>query len=270
MNSLVMNPTAIQIGDFSIQWYALIIGFGAWLAYRIFKREAFKMGMKEDDILDLVFWGIMIGFLGARVYYVIFRWDYYGQNLLQIFNIRGGGMAIYGGVIAGAWALIYLCRRRQLQLIDVFDAAAPALMLAQAIGRWGNFVNQEAYGGPVSREFLSRLYLPDWLIEQMNVAGTYHHPTFLYESVWNLIGFMMIISIRHRDRLLLRGEAALFYLIWYGLGRALIEGMRTDSLYWGPIRVSQALSIIICILGVVIGLYRRKNGQSYYTENLRL
>lgn len=248
---LVLNPTAIQIGDFGIQWYAVLIGIGALLGYFLFSAEAGRLGIGEDDRLDLVFWAMMLGFLGARIYYVVFKLDYYLQNPIEILNIRGGGMAIYGGVIGGALAILYLARQRKISILTIFDAAAPGLLLAQAVGRWGNFMNQEAHGGPVPRAFLENLQLPHWIIEQMNIDGIYYQPTFFYESVWNSIGVIVMVVLRRRVKSLRKGGIMATYLIWYGLGRSWIEGMRTDSLYLGPLRVSQWLSIILIAVGLV-------------------
>lgn len=266
----VFDSTAIRIGGFAIQWYAILIALGAFLGYRLFKRETHKMGYEEDIILDLVFWAIMLGFLGARLYYVVFKLDYYLANPSQILNIRGGGMAIYGGVIGGVLTVLYFSKKYDLSLLSLLDAVSPAMLIAQSIGRWGNFMNQEAHGGPVSRDFLQGLHLPVWLIEQMKIQGVYYHPTFLYESVWNLLGFILILSIRHRKKLLLSGEIASFYLIWYGFGRFMIEGMRTDSLYWGPVRVSQVLSLLLMLVGLVFVIYQRRNSfpYQYYTDQV--
>lgn len=266
----VLDPTAFRIGGFAVQWYAVFIALGAFIGYSLFKRETDRMGYSEDIILDLVFWAVMLGFLGARLYYVVFKLDYYLANPSQILNIRGGGMAIYGGVIAGSLTIFYLAKKYKLKLLSLLDAVSPSMLIAQSIGRWGNFMNQEAHGGPVTKAYLQGLYLPDWLIEQMKIKGVYYHPTFLYESVWNLFGFIIIFSLRHRHKFLLSGEVAAFYLIWYGLGRFFIEGMRTDSLYWGPVRVSQALSLVLVLLGIGFLIYQRRFSlnHQYYSDQL--
>ena len=266
---LAMDPTAFNLFGISIQWYAVLIGIGAFLGYLLFKAEAQRMSISEDMILDLVFWAILLGFIGARLYYVIFKWDYYSLNLDQILNIRGGGMAIYGGVLAGLASLWWMTKKNHIPLLNVLDAASPAMLLAQAIGRWGNFVNQEAYGEPVDRLFLQNLFLPDWIIDQMKIDGIYHHPTFLYESAWNIIGFLLLLILRRRQGMLLRGEPAVFYLIWYGIGRAFIEGMRTDSLYLGPFRVSQWLSVILIIFGIALRIYGRRHKYPFYLEQMK-
>lgn len=267
---LAWNKTAFEIGGFGIQWYAICIATGALLGYFIFKQEGLAFGVPEDDLLDLVFWGIILGLIGARLYYVLFSLDNYIHNPIEIFNVRGGGMAIYGGVIAGMATLYTICRQRNLSFVSILDAASPAMLLAQAIGRWGNFVNQEAHGDVVSRTFLESLGLPQWLIDQMNIDGNYYHPTFLYESLWNVLGFVIILLTRHRLKSLKQGDVMAFYLIWYGTGRAVIEGMRTDSLYLGPLRVSQWLSIIMIIFGVIWMIYRRNDKRIPYYHEIRL
>ena len=250
---LTIDPNAFQIGSFQIKWYAIIIAFGALIGYLLFKRQSKPLNITEDDQLDIMFWAIIMGLLGARVYYVLFKLPYYIQTPLEIFNVRGGGMAIYGGVIAGIITLYIMSKQKKIPFISVLDAAAPGLLLAQAIGRWGNFMNQEAHGEEVSRQFLESIWLPDWMIEQMNIQGQYYHPTFLYESVWNIIGVGIMLLYHYIKGRTLNGTSVAIYLIWYGIGRALIEGMRTDSLYIGSFRVSQVLSIGMVLLG--IGLF---------------
>jgi len=164
---------------------------------------------------------------------VLFELGYYLQNPGQILAIWNGGIAIYGGLIAGGGTLYWYAKKKGTSLALVLDILAPNVLLAQSIGRWGNFMNQEAHGGPVTRQFLENLYLPEFIIEQMNINGTYYHPTFLYESLWSLLGFVLIVTIRNRKQLLRQGEVALSYVLWYSVGRFFIEGMRTDSLWIG-------------------------------------
>lgn len=256
-SAAAINPEAFNIGGWSVRWYGLIIGAGIIVAYFLFNREGNRKGIDENTTLDLIFWTVMIGFIGARLYYVLFRLDYYLANPSLIIQIWQGGLAIYGGIIAGVFTLIVLSRRYQLPMMTVLDIAAPSVLAAQAIGRWGNFINQEAYGGPVARDFLESLFLPEFIIEQMNVNGTYHHPTFLYESLWNIIGVVLLLILRRKPRFFRQGEVAGSYLIWYGIGRAFIEGLRTDSLYLGSLRVSQWLSVLLVIGSAALIIYRR-------------
>lgn len=254
---MTINSTAFQILGFEIKWYALIIAFGAYLGYKVFQAQANRIYINEDDQLDIMFWSILVGLMGARIYYVIFNLDYYLQYPIEIINIRGGGMAIYGGVIAGLLTILTICRKKSLPFMQILDAAAPGLLLAQAIGRWGNFINQEAHGEAVSRAFLEKLYLPEWIIEQMYIEGHYYQPTFLYESLWNLIGVGWMMIVGRRVDSSNNAICVPIYLIWYGLGRALIEGMRTDSLYLGSIRISQLVSIMMIVVGLILILRQK-------------
>ncbi|WP_028125333.1 prolipoprotein diacylglyceryl transferase [Eremococcus coleocola] len=266
---LAFDPIAFELGPIQIRWYALIIVLGIILGEWVFRREAIAKGIDPDRVFDLFFYAVIFGFIGARLYYVIFKLDYYLANPDQIIQIWHGGIAIYGGVLGAVVTLYYLCRRYGINFITVLDTAAPGLILAQAIGRWGNFMNQEAHGGPVSLEFLQKLHLPQFIIDQMLINGTYYHPTFLYESLWNLFGLLIILVIRHRPRFLLEGEVLAFYLLWYGAGRFTIEGMRTDSLYLGSLRVSQWLSLVLVIVSLIFILYRRRSHQiNYYQTQL--
>lgn len=265
-----IDRIAFDIGGWPVHWYGLIMGLCILIAYVIFSREGKRKGIDEDTLFNLLFWIVVIGYIGARLYYVAFRLEHYLANPAQIIMIWQGGIAIYGGIIAGAVTIYVMSKRSQLNPASVFDITAPAIMLAQALGRWGNFINQEAYGGEVSRSFLESLYLPNVIIEQMNVNGVYHHPTFLYESVWNLLGLILILVLRRKPKFFRQGEIAATYVIWYGIGRAFIEGMRTDSLYLGPLRVSQWLSMILVVAGLVFVIYRRKQSFPeipYYEED---
>lgn len=255
---LQIDSTAFRLFGWPVQWYGLIIGLGIVVAYWMVMRSTRKMGISDEIMSDIIFWTVIIGFVGARLYYVIFRWEYYGQHLDQIIQIWHGGLAIYGGVLAGAATVIYMCRRYQLDIPALLDCAAPAVLIAQAIGRWGNFINQEAHGGETTHAFLESLFLPNWLIEQMYIDGAYYHPTFLYESVWAFIGVAVLLILRRLPHFLQKGEVAALYLIWYGAGRIVIEGMRTDSLYLGSLRISQVVSSILVVVG--IGYIIRKRG----------
>lgn len=252
-----MNPIAFELGPFAVRWYALFIVSGLVLAVWLSMREAKRKGWDPDLILDFVLWGFPIGIIGARIYYVFFQWPYYQAHPAEILAIWNGGIAIYGGLIAGGLFLIWYSRRHLLSAWTFLDLVAPSVLIAQAIGRWGNFANQEAYGAVV--EHLN--YLPTWMQQQMFIEGAYRQPTFLMESIWTTLGFVILISLRHRPRLFKEGELALFYLIWYGIGRFFIEGLRTDSLLLGPLRVSQVLSLVLVMLGLGLWIYRRKQQQ---------
>ena len=269
----VIDPVAISFGPIEIYWYGIIIALAMLLGISLATKEAQKMGLEEDTMTDMALWAIPIGFIGARLYYVLFKWEYYLQNPNEIIAIWNGGIAIYGGLIAGGLAVYWFARRKNISLALLLDLLAPSVLLAQSIGRWGNFINQEAHGGAVSRQFLEALYLPEVIIEQMNINGTYYHPTFLYESLWSLLGFILLIILRNQKGLLRRGEVALSYVIWYSFGRFFIEGMRTDSLWIGDImRASQVLSLVLFISAIVLWIYRRRDypTKPYYSEGLIL
>jgi prolipoprotein diacylglyceryl transferase len=262
MNYLAINPIAIKIGPFSIHWYALLITTGVVLAVYLAMKEAPRKNIKPDDVLDFILLAFPLSILGARIYYVIFDWSYYSKHPGEILAIWNGGLAVYGGLLTGLLVLIIYCHRKFINIWDFLDIASPGILLAQAIGRWGNFVNQEAYGKPVS----NLDYLPKFIQKQMYIDGSYRTPTFLYESSWDLLGFIIIIILRRKPDFLRQGDIFAFYLVWYGTGRFFIEGMRTDSLMLGPIRVSQLLSLILVIVGILIMINRKQKNCKYYQE----
>lgn len=259
----MIDPVAIQLGPFSIRWYAICIVTGLVLAVYLSMKEAPRRKMKSDDVLDFILIAFPLAILGARLYYVIFQWSYYAKHPAEIFAIWNGGIAIYGGLLTGALVLWIFARRRFIEPLDFLDIAAPSVMIAQSIGRWGNFINQEAYGAAVK----SLNYLPSFIRKQMYIDGSYRQPTFLYESLWNLLGFVLVLFLRRRPNFLKRGDVTGFYLIWYGFGRMIIEGMRTDSLMFAGLRVSQWLSGLLIIGGITLITYQhRKSKVPYYLE----
>ncbi|SYZ79336.1 prolipoprotein diacylglyceryl transferase [Trichococcus shcherbakoviae] len=269
-----INPISFQIGPLQVRWYGVIIGIAMYMAAWLSSREAEKRGIKEDTIADLTMWVIPVGLIGARLYYVLFELDYYLQNPSDILAIWEGGIAIYGGLIAGFFTVVWFSRKRETPLGLMLDVLAPSVLLAQAIGRWGNFMNQEAHGREVSRQFLENLALPEFLINQMEIGGVYYHPTFLYESLWSILGVAVLLLLRNREHVLRRGEVALSYVLWYSFGRFFIEGMRTDSLYLGGtgIRISQVVSLLLFVGAVILFLYRRANiypPLPYYAEGMQ-
>ena len=254
-----INPVAIDLGFIEIYWYGLIIGFGAFLGYIIANREMVKRGFQNDMLADLLLWAIPIAVLSSRLYYVIFKWDYYSQNPGQILAIWEGGLAIHGGLIGAIITAYIFTKKRGISFWKVADIAAPSILLGQAVGRWGNFINQEAHGGPVDPEFLQSLFIPQFIIDQMYINGVHYHPTFLYESLWSLVGVALLIYCRRFN--FRRGELFLAYVIWYSFGRFFIEGLRTDSLMiFDLLRTAQVVSLVSIIGAIVIILYRRKQG----------
>lgn len=258
----MIDPVAVKLGPLEIRWYALCIIAGLVLAVFLASKEAPRKKILPEFILDFILYAFPLAILGARIYYVAFSWDLYRDNLLSIFAIWEGGLAIYGGLLTGFLFLVFFTRHHFIETWDFLDVAAPSVMVAQAIGRWGNFFNQEAYGASITHLD----YLPAFISKQMYIDGSYRTPTFLYESLWNLLGFVLICVLRRRKRLLKQGEITLFYLIWYGAGRFVIEGMRTDSLMLSGLRVSQWLSALLIFLALVLGIYRRRQDLPYYQD----
>lgn len=263
----VIDPVALQLGPITINWYGVIIGFAALLGLILALKEAEKLGFNKDLILDLIMYAIPAALIGARVYYVIFRWnEYYSIYPGEIIAIWHGGLAIHGGLIGAFLTGIIFAKVKKVSFWRIGDLMAPSIILGQAIGRWGNFVNQEAHGGPVTRTFLENLHLPNFIIEQMYIKDPvtggyqYYHPTFLYESLWNFLGFITLLIFR-RKLPVKRGDIFLIYLIWYSVGRFFVEGLRTDSLMlFGMLRAAQVVSLVFILVAVVLFIVRRKKG----------
>ncbi len=244
-----MNPVAFELFGIEVKWYGILITLGILLGSLLFIKFAKKRGYDEDSLVNLLLVILPSSVIGARLYYVAFEWNSYKDNLLEIFNTRGGGMAIHGGIIFGAIAGYIYCKIKKYSFLDLADCIAPGLILGQAIGRWGNFINQEAHGGPTD--------LP-WAIV---VDGVKVHPTFLYESLWNIIGFIILILIINKKKF--NGEIFFKYGIFYSIGRFFIEGLRTDSLYFGPIRVAQLISLSTIILfSILYFIFKKKYKKS--------
>ena len=247
--------SGIEIGGFTIKFYALCILFGMIMAIILGIREAKRLNINTDDIFNGAVFGIILGIIGARIYYVIFEWDTYKNSPGEIFAIWNGGLAIHGGIIVAFVFAFFYCRKKKINLLAVLDLVAIGLLIGQACGRWGNFFNQEAHGGETTLKFLQSLPIPGFIVKQMCIDGTYYHPTFLYESVWNLILLFTVLILR-RTRTIRLGDIAGFYLIWYGIGRFWIEGMRTDSLMVGSIKQNQLISIVLIVLGIAYLVFK--------------
>lgn len=258
MGGIVFNyidPVAFNLGPLSVRWYGIIIAVGILLGYFVAQRALVKAGLHKDTLVDIVFYSALFGFIAARTYFVIFQWPYYAENPGEIIKIWHGGIAIHGGLIGGFIAGVIVCKVKNLNPFQIGDIVAPSIILAQGIGRWGNFMNHEAHGGPVSRAFLEQLHLPNFIIENMYINGQYYHPTFLYESIWDVAGFIILVNIRKHLKL---GETFFLYLTWYSIGRFFIEGLRTDSLMLtSNIRVAQLVSILLILISISLIVYRR-------------
>ncbi|SBA27657.1 prolipoprotein diacylglyceryl transferase [Staphylococcus aureus] len=258
MGGIVFNyidPVAFNLGPLSVRWYGIIIAVGILLGYFVAQRALVKAGLHKDTLVDIIFYSALFGFIAARIYFVIFQWPYYAENPGEIIKIWHGGIAIHGGLIGGFIAGVIVCKVKNLNPFQIGDIVAPSIILAQGIGRWGNFMNHEAHGGPVSRAFLEQLHLPNFIIENMYINGRYYHPTFLYESIWDVAGFIILVNIRKHLKL---GETFFLYLTWYSIGRFFIEGLRTDSLMLtSNIRVAQLVSILLILISISLIVYRR-------------
>lgn len=284
----LLNPVAFAIGPVTVRWYGIILGTAALVGLWLAIREGKRFKIPSDFFMDLLLIGVPSAIVGARIYYVAFKWDAYKNDPMEIFKIWHGGIAIYGALIGALIAGIIYFRRKGYNFWRIADICAPSLIAGQMIGRWGNFVNQEAHGGPVDESFLrDTLHLPNWIADQMYIDGQYYHPTFLYESIWNLVGLLVLFWLRRRP-FLRAGELFLSYFIWYSIGRFFIEGLRTDSLafhapdwlaslmnaLWSPmtllfepgameygnVRISQLLALLIVLAAIVLLVLRRKKG----------
>ncbi len=261
----------ISVFGFSIAYYGIIIGIGMLTGIWVAQNDAKRRGQDPDIYLDFALYGIIFAIIGARLYYVIFEWDMYKDNLLQIFNLRAGGLAIYGGVIGAVLTLIVFTRKRKVSFFSMADSGVLGLITGQIIGRWGNFFNCEAFGGytdsllamRIKRSLVNENMLNGDVLNHLIVENGMEyiqvHPTFLYESLWNLGLLMFMLWYRKRKKF--DGEMLWIYLVGYGLGRFWIEGLRTDQLilFGTGIAVSQGLSLILVLasVGVLIYHYRR-------------
>lgn len=269
-----LSRVAFSLFGLDVYWYGIFIGCGIILGTALCMRYMKKIGGNPDDILDFMVYGILLCIVGARLYYVVFSWDQYKDNLMDIFNLRKGGLAIYGGIIAALIFGIFFVKKRKLDFWSMADIMIPYVPLGQAIGRWGNFFNREAFGGFTDGLFAMRYQLSqvsqinltqDIIDNAVTVEGVKYiqvHPTFLYESVWNIGVFIALILLRKSGRF--KNGILPWYLILYGIGRTWIEGLRTDSLYLfgSGIRVSQALSLLMVITGIILLIWFGKKNIS--------
>lgn len=244
---LKINPVAFELLGLEIYWYAIIIVFAIVIALIILKKRSGLYNIKFSDIIDLMVYIIPVSIISARIYYIIFNLDYYLKWPEEIINLRTGGLAIYGGIIGGIITCVMFCRKRKIKVFDMLDFIAPVLALGQAIGRWGNFANIEAYGTKTSLPWRMGIYE---LGEYVEV-----HPTFLYESLATFLLFIVLSKIQKKRRF--TGQITYIYFIGYGIARMLIEGLRTDSLMIGSIRISQLVSLALIIIGVC--LYKKNS-----------
>ena len=256
-----LSRVFINLGPIPIYWYGVIIATGLFLGLYLATKESDRLGLEKDLMVDLIVFAAPIAIVFARIYYVIFEWEAYkGGPWWNVFAIWEGGIAIHGALIGAVLTAIVFAKVRNVSFWQIADIAAPSLILAQAIGRWGNFMNQEAHGGPMSEAAYQNFhqYLPDFIMNQMCIEGVMYYPTFLYESVWNLFVFGLLLLIRKYNPY--RGELFLSYTVLYSIGRFFIEGMRTDSLYFGVLRQAQLISVVLIVCAIILIIYRRKKG----------
>ncbi len=244
-----VNPgRTLALGPLTIHYYGAIIAAGLLLAMLYSCKRGKKFGLKEDDILDGFLWVTPFAIVCARIYYVAFSWADYRDNPISVFYIWEGGIAIYGGVLGAVLGMWILCKVKKLKFTAVLDLILTAFLIGQFIGRWGNFMNREAFGAATDS------FLRMGLFNTKTGAWEYYHPTFLYESMWNVVGFLLLHFLA--DKRKYDGQMALGYAAWYGLGRAWIEGLRVDSLYWGPFRVSQVLAAVTCVAALAVLIWQ--------------
>ncbi|MBA2942930.1 prolipoprotein diacylglyceryl transferase [Paenibacillus sp. CGMCC 1.16610] len=285
----MLESVAFSLGPIHVRWYGIILGTAALIGLLLAIQEGKRFKIIPDFFMDLLLIGVPSAIVGARIYYVAFQWSDYKNNLAEIFMIWHGGIAIYGALIGAIIGVYFYVRAKGYGFLRIADICAPGLIVGQAIGRWGNFMNQEAHGGPVSESFLrDTLHLPNFIVNQMNIEGTFYHPAFLYESLWNIVGLCVLLWLRRRP-FLRAGELFFGYFIWYSIGRFFIEGLRTDSLdftgpawlasfvnalwspmkvvfepgvmtYGGNVRFSQLLALLLVIGMAILIIVRRKKG----------
>lgn len=258
----MIDSVAFSLGPIAVHWYGIIMGsaffFGTYLA----RYHAKRAGIDPDHVLNMVVWIIPAAIICARIYYVIFEWARYQDNPISALYVWEGGLAIHGGLIGGVIAGTLYIRKHGLPFLQVGDIIMPSVIMGQAIGRWGNFINQEAHGGPTTAEYMA--HFPAFIREQMFINGQYYHPTFLYESLWNLVVLAILLVMLYRWKKF-DGQILFSYMILYSCGRFVIEGLRTDSLYWGGVRVAQLASLSLIVAGIVlltITAMRHKKQQS--------
>lgn len=251
-----INRSAIVLFGVEIRWYGLMIMLGVLSAYLLARRREERLGLKKDSSIDLVLLLVPLGVVCARIYYVLFSWDYYRAHPAEIFNLRGGGLAVYGAVLGGALAALIYSKIKKQPFGAIADLAAPSLALAQALGRWGNFFNQEAYGAPVANPALRFFPIA------VHIEGSgWHYAAFFYESIWCALICALLLGMERRGRFEKRGDMFLVYAFLYALERFVVEALRTDSLYLGALRVSQLLSLLALLgISIALWLHRRRMG----------
>ena len=263
-----MSEYIISIGNFNIRWYSVLLLVAVVVGFLLLAKEGRKYNYSIDFLFNMFFWMIIFGFIRARAYCVIFNFDLYKNDLISVFKIWEGGLAIHGGIIAGFITLVVYCKKYNANLIKITDMCCVPLILGQAIGRWGNFFNQESHGAATTYAKLKDMHIPEFIINNMNIGGIYYTPTFLYESIWCLLGFIVLLIAR-KFKYLKVGQLTSIYLMWYSVGRFVIEASRTDSLMLGGFKVAQLVSVLLFLIGLFafMILSRRSKFENLYSES---
>ena len=262
-----MNPVLITLFGLEVRWYSVLILVAIIISILLLIKEGKRFNIPKDFLFNLSFWVIIFGIIGARLYYCIFNFHLYKDNLIDIIKIWEGGLAIHGGLIAGFITLLIYTKKYNVITLKVTDMTVVPLLLAQAIGRWGNFFNGEAHGAATTYYHLKELHIPEKIIQGMKIGNVYYHPTFFYESIYCLIGFIILPFVR-RYRYLKRGQLTAIYLMYYSVGRFFIESLRTDSLMLGAFKVAQLISVALFIIGLIMFMIlgRKSRFEDLYSE----
>lgn len=262
-----MNPVMVSIFGLEIRWYSFFLLVAIVLGLYILTKEGKRYEYSKDFIFNLAFWVIVFSFIGARIYYVIFNYKYYLNDPISILKVWEGGLAIHGGLLGGFITLVLYCRKYHTRISKMTDMIAIPLLLGQAIGRWGNFFNGEAHGSATTLLALQNKHIPEFIIEGMHINGVYFHPTFFYESLWCLLGVLVLLVVK-KYKYLKVGQLSSIYLMWYSVGRFFIEALRTDSLMLGGFKVAQIVSIALFVIGLIIFMILSRKGkfEDLYTE----
>lgn len=262
-----MNPIFINLGSIQIYWYSIILFIAFVIGAILALKEAQKWNISKDFMYNLFFYLIPFVLIGARLYFVLFHFDYYFNDPISILKVWEGGLAIHGGIIAGIIFVAYYTKKHQINTLIITDILVVSLIIGQAIGRWGNFFNSEAHGPVTSFEHLQNLHIPEFIINGMHINGLYYIPTFLYESLWCLLGFVILLIIRRIKNIRI-GQITSIYMIWYGVVRVIIEAMRTDSLMLGDIKIAQIVSMLMIIGGFIMFIKLKKYKKYTDKENM--
>ena len=255
-----MDPVLFDLGFIQIHWYSFLLFVAFAVALFLAMREAKRFNIGTDFMFNMIFWTVIFGFIGARLYYVLFNWSSYSNNLIDIVKTWNGGLAIHGGLIAGIITVIVYTKKYKVKALKILDISVVSMLIAQAIGRWGNFFNGEAHGAATTLEKLKGMFVPDFIAEGMKIGGIYYQPTFFYESLWCLLGFIILMIVR-RNKYLKIGQLTCLYMMWYGVGRFFIETMRTDSLMLGGFKAAQIISIVMVIGGLLAFMVLTRKGK---------